>query len=116
MKYIYRIQNWFIGVGTFFGLLWSKVRIYFGHEYDKSVIPRGMYCYAPDFEKNSELKDGCFDEDGKFHYYIKPCPHYKWINDRYRGCKYLGMITDDFIFADQCKSCGENYDMSDDEI
>jgi hypothetical protein len=106
MKYIYRIQNWFIGIGTWFELIWSKVRIYFGYEYDKSVIPRGLYCYEPDVEKNKN-----YGKDDKFVYYIKPCPHYKWINRRYRGCKYLGMITDDFIFRDQCKSCGENYDI-----
>lgn len=83
-------------------IIYSKTIVKFGYKYDKSIIPDGPYCYLPDFEKN-ENKD---ENDHK--YYIKTCQYYKWINSEWRGCKYLGMITDDDVFADKCKMCNEN--------
>ena len=83
-------------------LLFAKVLIFFGYKYDNSVIPEGLYCYVPDDEKNSKKYSGT--------YYIKPCRYYKRIDKRWCGCKYLGVITDDFFFRDQCKICGERED------
>lgn len=34
---------------------------------------------------------------------------HKTIGRRWNGCEYLGIITDDFVFNDKCKMCGENY-------
>ena len=42
-------------------------------------------------------------------YYVIPCKYYKTLGKRWNGCKYLGIITDDFVFDDQCKMCGQNY-------
>lgn len=84
-------------------MLWSKVRLFFGFRYDKKYIPKGLYCYMPDVEKNnSKAADDNL-------YYIKPCPYYMGLGRRYNGCQYTGHITDDSTFEDQCKICGENY-------
>ena len=82
-------------------MLWSKIVLFFGYKYDKSQIPEGQYCYIPDIEKNKKAE--------KWTYYIIPCKYYKTLGKHWNGCKYLGIITDDFVFDDQCKMCGENY-------
>jgi len=90
---------------NFVSLLFSKLLVYFfNFKYNNSVIPNGPYCYIPDIEKNNNK------DKSDYSYYIKTCPYYKIINSRYCGCKYLGIITDDFLLKDQCKFCGENDD------
>ena len=85
-------------------MVWAKIIVFFGYKYDKSKIPFGThYCYLPDDEKNEQAKSFS-------NYYKKPCPYFKYISTYYRGCKYLGIITDDPVFSDQCKMCGENYE------
>lgn len=66
---------------------------------DDTVIPQGMYCYTPDIEKNKNKKDG------DYKYYVKTCKYYKRLGRDYNGCSYLGIITDDDVFGDQCKLC-----------
>lgn len=73
----------------------------FGVRRSTLLIPKGMYCYTPDIEKNEAIKS-CTT------YYIKPCKYYKTFWGRYNGCSYLGVITDDPTFDDQCKICGVN--------
>ena len=80
-------------------LLLSKLLRRLGYRHDASVIPNGLYCYTPDYVSNNP-----------FGYHVKPCPYYKIINKHWNGCKYLGIITDDPIFNDQCKMCSENYE------
>ena len=74
----------------------------FNLKHDKSVIPYGAYCYKGDDEKNK-------NSTSPSSYYIISCPYYKIISKKYNGCQYLGVVTDDFVFDDQCKLCGENY-------
>ena len=83
-------------------MLWWKLLFLFGVRRSTLPIPEGPYCYTPDIEKNEARKD-CTT------YYIKPCKYYKTLGRRYNGCSYLGVITDDMIFDDQCKMCGKNY-------
>lgn len=83
-------------------VLYYKVLRFFGYKLPEDGIPEGYYCYVPDNEKNSSKKEGDFS------YYIKPCPYWKWINKEYKGCAYLGVITDDPVFGDQCKMCNVN--------
>lgn len=98
-----RIKYFFITKWNFISLIYSKIILFFGYEYDKSVIPPGPYCYRPDDEKNKRMGSG-----SKWIYYINPCPYYKVISKNYNGCKYYGIITDDFVFGDQCKMCDIN--------
>lgn len=86
--------------------LFSKCLVFFGFNYDNSVIPSGPYCYLPDEKKNAEVKSYSV-------YYIIPCPYFMILSERWRACRYLGVITDDFVFRDQCKMCGENDDYND---
>lgn len=82
-------------------VLWWKLLILFNVNRSTSPIPRGHYCYTPDYEKNNKrtsLKN----------YYIKPCKYYKTLSHNWNGCSYLGIITDDLVFNDQCKMCNEN--------
>ena len=83
-------------------ILWWKLAITLGTKRSILPIPKGMYCYAPDIEKNNKRKNNNI-------YYKKPCKYYKTLGRRYNGCSYLGIITTDSIFDDQCKICGENY-------
>jgi hypothetical protein len=83
-------------------VLWWKFLFLFGVKRSASPIPIGMYCYTPDIEKNEKREN--FST-----YYIKPCKYYKKLGREYNGCSYLGIITDDMTFDDQCKMCGENY-------
>ena len=83
-------------------MLWWKLLFLFGVRRSALPIPEGMYCYSPDIEKNKAKKD--FST-----YYINPCKYYKNLGRRYNGCSYLGIITDDMTFDDQCKMCGVNY-------
>lgn len=68
-------------------------------------IPVGPYCYTGE---SYDIKTGI--------YHIKPCKYYKYLlsdaddfDSEYRGCSYLGEITEDYLFIDQCKMCSENY-------
>lgn len=82
-------------------LLFSKILILFGYKYDPSCIPSGQYCYEPDYTKNQKK------DTNDFYYYINPCKYYKRVTNQVNGCKYLGMITDDFLFYDMCKFCNK---------
>lgn len=94
---------------NYISVLYSIVIKFLGYEYDSKVIPTGFYCYEPD-ETKDPMKTIC--EEGV--YYIKPCPYYKSLGYGRNGCKYLGIITDDIVFDDQCKLCsvnrGDEYD------
>lgn len=81
--------------------MWSKFMLFFGVKKDATKIPEGPYCYAPDYEKNAK------ENFNSGIYYTKPCPYYKSMG-RYNGCSFLGHITDDCVFDDQCKICSEN--------
>lgn len=81
-------------------ILWWKMFITFGYKRDSKPIPEGQYCYAPDNEKNK--KENSLFNKGKI-YYVKSCTYYKKITNSWYGCGYLGIITDDFLFTDQCK-------------
>lgn len=87
-------------------MLWWKLLFLFGVRRSALPIPNGMYCYAPDNEKNAKATSFKY-------YYIKPCKYYKTLGRRFNGCSYLGIITDDFVFDDQCKMCSENLGLDD---
>jgi hypothetical protein len=90
-------------IKNLFSVIFSKMLITFGYKYDSSIIPDGLYCYVPDVEKNKNTT--------KFEYHIIPCKYYKPIDKKWNGCKYIGIITDDLLFDDQCKICNvKKYD------
>ena len=82
-------------------IYWSKLLIFFGYWKSTKPIPEGSYCYTPKDENSVSdfMKTGI--------YKITPCKYYKIISKRYRGCSYMGFITNDPVFVDQCKECGE---------
>lgn len=96
--FTYNEHTKIMNIKNLINVLWSIVAIW--KTYDTSVIPEGVYCYSPDVVKN--------EESDSFTYYIIPCPYYKGISDRWKGCKYIGTITDDFVFRDGCKICNIN--------
>lgn len=100
LKIIYRNLFWF---KNFVSIMFSKFLFLFGFKHDSSVIPEGPYCYSPDDGKNK-------NPESPFTYYTIPCKYYKTLGRKYNGCKYLGIITDDFLFDDQCKMCDINHD------
>jgi len=85
-------------------ILFRKLLRVFDIRQDTTIIPKGLYCYEPDIRKN-ELKDRSDTT-----YYVKPCKYYRKLGKEYNGCSYLGVITNDVVFGDQCKLCDENID------
>ena len=81
-------------------ILISKVRLKFGFSFDETKIPEGLYCYSPKKFPSKETN---------WVYEITPCKYFKPITKSYNGCQFLGVITEDPFFDDQCKICGENY-------
>jgi hypothetical protein len=83
-------------------ILWWKLLRLFGYRENTDVIPNGHYCYKPDYHKNEATDD--FTP-----YYVIPCKYYKKLGIYdWNGCSYLGIITNDFTFADNCKLCNVN--------
>lgn len=101
-RYLYWSKN-------FVNVLWWKLLFLFGVKRSVLPIPKGLYCYVPDIEKNNACS-----ETEPFAYYIIPCKYYKTLGRRFNGCSYLGIITDDCVFNDKCKKCGENFGFNDD--
>ena len=85
-------------------MLYNKMLIKYGYKHDKSVIPTGLYCYTP---KSDDVMKELLETGG---FETKPCPYYTVVSKNYNGCKFTGTITDDFVFDDQCKICGEKYE------
>lgn len=88
-------------IRSFTAILYGKALRLFGIKRDKSVIPKGCYCYEPDHERNKTADSGV--------YYTIFCPYYKWFTMEWKGCSYLGVMREDILLYDQCKICGENY-------
>lgn len=105
-----KINYLFKSIINIISLLWSKIISGFGYKYDESVIPYGPYCYKPDDKRNIN-----YGKDGEFVYYTIPCRYYKIINKNWNGCKFYGIITDDYLFDDRCKMCNINIE-SDQEL
>jgi hypothetical protein len=105
MKQIARIPYIMINyVSAIWGVTLRWLRI----KRDESIIPIGHYCYTPDYAKNA-MKT--LSEEGV--YYIKTCKYYKPLGKYLTACTFCGFITEDPVFADQCKSCGKNYGIED---
>lgn len=99
-----KIKSYYYSIVNLLIIIWSKIIIFFGYQFDKSIIPKGThYCYLPDNDKNN-----CNDNSDI--YYTIPCKYRKYIGKGYVGCQYLGVITNDLTFEDACKICGENYE------
>ena len=97
------IGNYIYWSKNLINMLWWKLLFLFNVRRSALPIPEGNYCYTPDIEKNNNKRKDDFS------YYIKPCKYYKTLGHRFNGCSYLGIITDDMVFDDQCKMCNENY-------
>lgn len=84
----YYIEIWFV-----------KLMLLMGAEKDKSVIPKGQYCYEP-LEFPSK--------DNNYNYKTKPCKYYRTVTKYISSCTYEGYIGHDICLWDQCKICNEN--------
>lgn len=87
------IKKFFIFVVLF------TTNIFYSLGIRKSIkpIPDGKYCYVVDKENKKPI-------DG---YWIIPCKYYKKVSENINGCNYLGIITSDIDFKDQCKICNK---------
>ena len=93
----------------YLALYYSEVNIikalkYCGYKQDASVIPKGVYCYAPDYDKISQSDDG---------YWIKPCRYYRRVTRDIKACTFKNFIGFDPCLWDQCKICSENLGFDD---
>ena len=87
-----------MNIKNLFSVIWSKIAIKFGKEYSKEPIPEGFYCYTI-----NTIDFGTFSSRVVIDTTL--CPYYKHLWGHWNGCKYCGIITDDFLFADDIKIC-----------
>jgi hypothetical protein len=85
-------------------VLWSLIRTKLGHKYSEEEIPAGSYCYKA-VESPSVINNWV--------YKTKKCTYYKTLPKGYNACKFLGVVTDDLTFDDQCKICDVKEDYPD---
>lgn len=89
---------------------YTKVLRYFNIRKDESIIPKGIYCYEYDEERND--KEPC--KLGS--YWIKPCKYYRSTPEtRGIACTYTGFYGHDCCLYDQCKICGVNDEINQEE-
>lgn len=93
MKNIFRLI-WF-----YIEIIFVKIILFLGIKRNKSIIPKGHYCYTP-IEFPSEKNNGI--------YKIKPCKYYRSVTKYIKSCTYEGYIGYDMCLWDQCKICNEN--------
>lgn len=98
LKYKIRVVKIYIEI------YWLKLLFLFGVKRSAKEIPKGVYCYTPDVEKNRNK------DKNDYSYYIKPCKYYRGLKDFNAGCAYVAYVGDDMLLGDQCKICGENDD------
>jgi len=78
----------------------------FGKEKDDSVIPRGMYCYIHDEDREAR------EPFVGFGYWTKTCKYYRSTSTTGGiACTYLGYYGHDLCLYDQCKICGCNEEL-----
>jgi hypothetical protein len=83
-----------------FSVLCSLIKIKLGYKYSEDEIPDGPYCYKLLSVNKGKCK-------------IKKCIYYKTLPKGYNSCNFLGLVTDDIVFDDQCKACGIKEDYRD---
>jgi hypothetical protein len=93
-------------INSIFGL----IRIKLGIKYSEDKIPHGPYCYKLNRSSDGKLILPPVNAGIGF---IEPCIYYKTLPNDYNSCKFLGIITDDYIFGDQCKICDIKEDYRD---
>ena len=82
---------------------YTKLLRLFNIRKDTNIIPKGMYCYVYDDEKNEN------DENKEpFSYWIKTCKYYRSNDKGGIACTYVGFYGFNFCLYDQCKICGKN--------
>ena len=77
-------------------MFWSILKVRLGFRYPKDPIPTGLYCY-----RMVEVPSRTNNYNGKYTH----CPYYVHLGGSTNGCKYVGRITGDPSFDDQCKIC-----------
>ena len=97
----WQIKNTFI-------MVWYWLVAKVGYELSTDPIPENTYYN----EKNLDA-DGNRNNDGTYH--TKPCKYFTPLGSEYTGCAFLGIITDDMTFGDQCKMCGLKDDYNDED-
>ena len=101
-----RYDNPILWLGYWLEIQW--VRISPRKKSGEKLIPKGVYCYTIDTEreKSEPLKNGG--------YWIKTCPYYRNVGRGMTACAYVGFFGFDIGHYDQCKICGVNIDNQND--
>ena len=103
-----KISTYWHWYKNYINIFYWKFLFLFGINRSEKPIPPGMYCYEADIEKNKHSKTRNI-------FYIKPCKYYKALGKHHNGCSFLGIVTDDPVFDDQCKMCDVNNEYESDE-
>lgn len=85
-------------------VIYNIIRTSLGHKYSEEEIPEGPYCYKA-------VEAPCVGN--KWVYKTKKCTYYKTLPKGYNSCNFMGVITDDLTFDDQCKICNIKEDYPD---
>jgi hypothetical protein len=106
-----KIKTFFLYFDNILNSIFGVIRIKLGIKYSEDKIPHGPYCY-----KLNRVSDGKLilpPINSGIGIRIEPCIYYKTLPNDYNSCKFLGIITDDYIFGDQCKICDIKEDYRD---
>lgn len=94
------MKNTLLNIIYYLETRYTKLLRLFNIRKDTTVIPKGMYCYVYDDEKNENKEP--------FSYWIKTCKYYRSNDNGGIACTYVGFYGFDFCLYDQCKICGKN--------
>jgi hypothetical protein len=106
-----KIKTFFLYFNNIINSIFGLIRIKLGIKYSEDKIPHGPYCYKLNRSSDGKLILPPVTKRCKSIVYagisirIEPCIYYKTLPNDYNSCKFLGIITDDYIFGDQCKIC-----------
>ncbi len=103
MKYKTKVIWYYIEIG------FTKILNILKITKDASVIPYGMYCYK--FDGRTGI-----DERGYTWHGTKTCKYYRHTKNGRAGCTFVGYIGYDACLTDQCKICGENNEIKEEDL
>jgi hypothetical protein len=107
-----KIKTFFLYFDNILNSIFGVIRIKLGIKYSEDKIPHGPYCYKINRDSDGKIISPPISSEITIK--IEPCVYYKTLPNDYNSCKFLGIITDDYIFGDQCKICDIKEDYRDD--
>ncbi len=103
-------MNKIVLVWYYVEVLFSRILNFLNIKRSEDCIPKGMYCYEYDKERNE--KEPCNDGG----YWIKTCKYYRSTPETGGiACTYVGFFGFEPSLYDQCKICSVKNNFKDED-